>query len=299
MSVTDEQDKKKTGLGKALAWAGMAFVLVFALWAAFALGRHGSVADLNPAATLQTPVAPDAAPNRTIEQSTLDVQRGMLLVTALGVIFVGWTLMATRAAVREAEKATAAAIETARLARSEQRPWLDFEIRIATRYALRPALGEGGYELELDIIVRNVGRTPARNVDLQTDVKRVVQGEGPRDLTTVAKEYWKSSIAHYQCNRVDGAGITIFPGAEPLTIRHRGFIPGDEIDPHYPFNLGLLVSAVYRWTDDAPPLITGKARILGFTGDYDREVIESLDRQDLAVRTGWTLADLPSAQRAD
>lgn len=83
------------------------------------------------------------------------------ILSGIGVWFVKRTLDATLVAVKDTGKATDAMVHQNHLAEHAQRPWI--EIDLEYDFGSRR---KGGFILAFNVIVRNIGQTPARNANI-------------------------------------------------------------------------------------------------------------------------------------
>ena len=133
-----------------------------------------------------------------------------LVATAVSVLAV-WllkkTLDATIIAVREGEKATFASIEAAtaaaeanRIIRSDQRPWLDFEIMDFGDFQVV----SGAAWSTPNVMITNLGKSPALNVWFKMSIIEAKTFDDEIERDRIVNEFGQSSLIH--------EGLVIFPG---------------------------------------------------------------------------------------
>jgi hypothetical protein len=148
-----------------------------------------------------------------------------VLVTAVGIWLIYWTLIYTRRAAEAAAVGTKAAIDTAKEAQrtsdaaieannfnrqafiAEHRPWLKVDIRIAAPLKWN----RGGGNFIFDIVITNVGRTPALQAFPHLKIILAANGVQPDKTQAALAERTRltESVVAY----------TIFPG-ETIIPKH-------------------------------------------------------------------------------
>lgn len=126
---------------------------------------------------------------------------GLLAVIAT-LIFTGWS---AQEAAKSAKQAAVSNDQAREFFAEERRPWLAADIRMITNRPAAALAADLGYE----VVVRNVGLTPALNVNVKFPLGGFVERWGATERTML-----RDAITEAKKERP--AGVALFPGQEPL-----------------------------------------------------------------------------------
>lgn len=143
------------------------------------------------------------------------ISAGTMLITTIALWYVRATLEATRDAVVEAEKSTAAALLAAEAGRAgneisreslhfQERAWIEIGLSLPTGLTKR----DHNFVLPVFAVPKNVGRSPAKNVAIS-----MAYAIYPQD-SALLKEAMKEGIEFFRTQDRHSSGIVLFPNNE-------------------------------------------------------------------------------------
>jgi hypothetical protein len=197
------------------------------------------------------------------QQEMAEWALAMLMATSIGVIYVGLTLEATRAAVREAKKATDAAMHAANITREIGEAQVRAYLTVAhamIRFEDRTP--------RLFLTIRNAGQSPARNI-------RISIGIDYGRISATSNVFFKTSIPIMPGDSPKYP-LRLFNQRYPLSFKKRlGMVPSDaKRDRRIRVFGAIMFNDVF--TDDDFPVSFGLDAFLDGPGRLDHPI--QLDR---------------------
>jgi hypothetical protein len=173
-----------------------------------------------------------------------------MVLTAIALWFVRGTLEATREAVKDTSEATEAMRQANQIAAAAQRPWLTFSAKLAKA----AGVNEKGLKLTFDVVIKNVGSSPAISCHLNGKMFNTLRGGDGVETYTVKADTFIAEHAQ-ETAAADKAGFIVAPNEEitknysiGLSRDQFGALEGYDGLALYPV---AIFSLCYRATTDA------------------------------------------------
>lgn len=179
-------------------------------------------------------------------EDIVDLTIIQMAIGAVGLALVGWTLQATRAAVKEASEATKSSRTTVKLAQealhTENRAWVNIEPVLSSDVI---TWRDDAVNFSIDVTATNGGSTPALRVGLHC--------HSTNKIRTDLDEEWITFIQRLRDPRSSIIPRIVF-SEEQISLNHRlsPTVRGTELEEYGMASVTVFVAASYHTVFDDP-----------------------------------------------